>query len=242
MNPKSTYKLGWTDIWDTLGIYYHLYFSDPLRELSLPCRLRIAKHVDLSSKPRILEMGPSCGVVTSASLCALGQDLTLFDKWGYWKQWFLLKKRNPKLKVVLGDGNWALPFQDASFDVCIFAGTLSYMTAPVETIREVGRILRPGGKIFISSTRRPENNILTDLGKLDKTMPTLWNHEELAAALQDTGFTLIDREEYGIYPRNHFALYRKYMKFKYFSGNIYERMMAENPDKMAFSGAVAVKN
>jgi SAM-dependent methyltransferase len=40
-------------------------------------------------------------------------------------------------------------FPDASFDVVILSAVLEHLYNPVETVREVARILRPGGAVFI---------------------------------------------------------------------------------------------
>lgn len=40
-------------------------------------------------------------------------------------------------------------FPDASFDVVVLSGVLEHLYNPSETLREVARILRPGGAVFI---------------------------------------------------------------------------------------------
>lgn len=55
----------------------------------------------------------------------------------------------PGVDVVgLGD---ALPFDDASFDVIVTTETLEHDPAPWRTLAEIGRVLRPGGHLLLTT-------------------------------------------------------------------------------------------
>ncbi|MEX1253030.1 MAG: class I SAM-dependent methyltransferase [Dehalococcoidia bacterium] len=47
-----------------------------------------------------------------------------------------------------------LPFRDRSFDAVVMAVSVQYLTQPVQTFREVARILRPGGPFVITYSNR----------------------------------------------------------------------------------------
>lgn len=47
-----------------------------------------------------------------------------------------------------------LPFQDRSFDGCILAVSVQYLTQPEAVFREIGRVLRPGAPFAISYSNR----------------------------------------------------------------------------------------
>jgi SAM-dependent methyltransferase len=47
-----------------------------------------------------------------------------------------------------------LPFRDQSLDAVVMAVSIQYLTQPVETFREVARILRPGGPFVITYSNR----------------------------------------------------------------------------------------
>jgi len=47
-----------------------------------------------------------------------------------------------------------LPYDDASFDVVTCVVSIDYLIHPIEVLKEVHRVLRPGGKIIISQSNR----------------------------------------------------------------------------------------
>ena len=47
-----------------------------------------------------------------------------------------------------------LPFADASFDACLIAVSVQYLTRPVEVFSEIGRVLAPGGILVVSFSNR----------------------------------------------------------------------------------------
>lgn len=47
-----------------------------------------------------------------------------------------------------------LPYSDASFDVVTCVVSIDYLIHPIEVLKEVHRVLRPGGKVIISQSNR----------------------------------------------------------------------------------------
>ena len=58
---------------------------------------------------------------------------------------------------------WHFPFVDNAFDVVIFAHVLEHMANPVETLREIVRVLKPGAPLIGSVTRKGLGQILLSL-------------------------------------------------------------------------------
>jgi SAM-dependent methyltransferase len=47
-----------------------------------------------------------------------------------------------------------LPYAEASFDAVLCAVSIQYLTQPVAVLREVARVLRPGGRVAIATSHR----------------------------------------------------------------------------------------
>jgi SAM-dependent methyltransferase len=66
-------------------------------------------------------------------------------------------RRNDRLdaRVVQNlNENPKLPFGDAEFDGCGICVSIDYLTRPVEVLREVGRVLKPGAPVVITFSNR----------------------------------------------------------------------------------------
>lgn len=64
---------------------------------------------------------------------------------------------NPRLtRALVHDLNRTptLPFADASFDACLIAVSVQYLTRPLEVFAEIARVLRPGGGLAVSFSNR----------------------------------------------------------------------------------------
>lgn len=55
-----------------------------------------------------------------------------------------------KLKNLFVYDGRKLPFQDAMFDYCYSTSVLEHMSYPQEVLREIARVLKPGGKFYLS--------------------------------------------------------------------------------------------
>ncbi|HEX5896450.1 MAG TPA: class I SAM-dependent methyltransferase [Thermoleophilaceae bacterium] len=54
-------------------------------------------------------------------------------------------------QALLVNGDEPLPFEEASFDGVVLKDVLEHVKEPVALVREVRRVLRPGGRVFASS-------------------------------------------------------------------------------------------
>ncbi|MBT9316886.1 class I SAM-dependent methyltransferase [Leptothoe spongobia] len=86
-----------------------------------------------------------------------------------------------------------LPFADESFDVVIFAHVLEHMANPVDTLREMVRVLKPGAPLIASVTRKGLGQAL---------MALRWQHRGYASHqldffLQAAGLEAVKSFDYG---------------------------------------------
>jgi ubiquinone/menaquinone biosynthesis C-methylase UbiE len=109
------------------------------QRLEVPLMLRA---LGVPHDARILEVGCGRGVAlpaiqehrTPARLVGLDIDPEL-----------LAHAADTPAELVLGDVR-AMPFADASFDVCVDFGTCYHIARPLDALREIARVLRPGGR------------------------------------------------------------------------------------------------
>lgn len=59
------------------------------------------------------------------------------------------RKLSAKVELRVGWAN-GLPWPDDSFDIVVSCNMFHYITHPVEAVREMERVLRPGGKMVIT--------------------------------------------------------------------------------------------
>lgn len=109
-------------------------------------RARIAKTgIELAGRD-ILDIGCGPGVYVHCALehaprSVTGLDLSPFYLGG-------IRRQNPAARCVLGSA-MLLPFANASFDAVFLLETLFHLDAE-PTLREVQRVLRPGGALWVS--------------------------------------------------------------------------------------------
>lgn len=109
---------------------------------------------------RLLDLGSGTG----AAAPVLGE----FDVVGLDPEAAMLSI-NPMGQKVVGYGE-CLPFPDGSFDAVFSAYVFRNLTSVDETLAEIARVLRPGGKAAIVDLSRPRNPSLTRLHRFGSAL------------------------------------------------------------------------
>ena len=112
------------------------------------------KEMKKTSKSKILDLGCGLGygskiVITpksSGKIDYIGCDMS-FDSLLY------SKKEHDLGNVVVADCNY-LPFKDASFDFIFFLEVIEHIESCQRALNQIGRCLRKGGLLFISTPNR----------------------------------------------------------------------------------------
>ena len=114
-------------------------------------RRAVVKAVDPQPGMRVLDL--AAGTATSSEPFAqAGADVVACD--------FSLgmlrvgRRRRPDLTFVAGDAT-ALPFADASFDAATISFGLRNVHDPDAALRELHRVVRPGGRLVVCEFSRP---------------------------------------------------------------------------------------
>lgn len=102
---------------------------------------RYDEHLPRHARGRLLDLG--CGhVPLYASYRPHVAEVTCVD-------WANSLHDNPHLDRLV-DLNGALPFGDASYDTVILSDVLEHLAEPLPLLREVARVLAPGGRLLLN--------------------------------------------------------------------------------------------
>ncbi|MFI5307810.1 MAG: class I SAM-dependent methyltransferase [Polyangiales bacterium] len=106
--------------------------------------------------------------------------------------------------TVPGAGRWqtlrasvyALPFEDAEFDCVIISEVLEHLHADQDALREISRVLKPGGVLAASVPREGPEAVCWALSKRYRNTPgghvRIYRRKRLRRMLSDAGYRIYD--------------------------------------------------
>ncbi len=106
-------------------------------------RLHVADLICAAGNGRVLDLPSGTGALTQL-LIDRGIEVVAAD---LCPEYFVVPNRT----CVFADLNARLPFDDAQFDVCVCVEGIEHIEAPHHFAREVNRVLRMGGKVYVST-------------------------------------------------------------------------------------------
>lgn len=165
---------------DPIG-FYRLLADDAVREMSRYCQLTGA---------RVIDIGGASGYVGEAIADAGAAALTVEYDWAQ------IVEHGRRLRHgVQGDG-LALPVFDAAFDVAYSSNVLEHVPDPEQMLREMVRVVCPGGIVFVTytnwlspwaATRQLRGTTSAASGRLAVTRGTTGRSRRIATGSACTG-------------------------------------------------------
>jgi SAM-dependent methyltransferase len=158
---------------------------------------RVGSWVTPEHGRRVLELGCGPGKFV-AQLATLGFDVVGVDPLAFptWER--IREYRGAELAADVHAE--ALPFADESFDHVVCAGALLYFDDPEAALKEVQRVLRPGGRLLLRTVNRDNLYTARTGRRLDPASRRLYTGRELAALARGAGFRVVDEHSWGFWP------------------------------------------
>jgi demethylmenaquinone methyltransferase/2-methoxy-6-polyprenyl-1,4-benzoquinol methylase len=120
-------------------------------------RRALVEGVDPQPGQRVLDVACGTGLVTAA-VAARGAEVIGLDQ----SEHMLARARArglPRVTLVQGEAE-RLPFPDGEFDALTFTYLLRYVDDPLATMRELARVVKPGGRIGMLEFAVPSSALL----------------------------------------------------------------------------------
>jgi len=138
---------------------YHWEWADPMsRHYAPAAEARYALILDrLQGAHRVLDVGCGDGFLLgrTAETCELSVGV---DPERAGVELAREKLVSTDRCVALMASGAALPFADASFDAVVMADVIEHLPDPHATLREITRVLRPDGRVVVTTPRRLPNH------------------------------------------------------------------------------------
>lgn len=141
--------------------------------------------LDIGPEDRVLDVGCGTGFATegllkyTANVVGLDQSVDQLEQ-----AWEKLGKHDPVV-FNLGDAE-RLPFTDDSFDLVWSSGSIEYWPAPVEALRELRRVARPGGQVLVVGPNAPQNRVAR---RLADAIMLFYDEGEADRMFESAGYT-----------------------------------------------------
>jgi ubiquinone/menaquinone biosynthesis C-methylase UbiE len=104
------------------------------------------------------------------------------------------KKHRGRIKAgtaefVHGDAS-QLPWEDSRFSVATSMGSFTSFPKPLESLKEIYRVLRPGGRVIVSIEWNAEDG-LDHTKEVEDYGMRMWTEDDIRATLKEAGFSEI---------------------------------------------------
>jgi len=116
----------------------------------------------------------------------------------------------------------ALPYADALFDAVMLNHVIGHVRNPYQSIHEITRILRPGGRVGIVTPNRNykfcmlSSNLFNNY-QPDPTVLRYYTVKSLNKLLTTAGFRIIESRYIGEFPRGFAFTHLKAIRFRVFT-------------------------
>ncbi len=173
----------WVNNWPQYVFHRYFWFYPRLQHLELP------------AGSKILEIGSGVGMTSNFIATKFPESelmATDFDQ----TQVNTAKAKITRKNVRFQQEDAAeLSFSDNSFETCFAVLTFHHIENFPQTVKEVYRILKPGGRLFVldipAKTWNPILRWVRLIGRFRFGTPGMFSKDEFVELLQETGFKIV---------------------------------------------------
>jgi 2-polyprenyl-3-methyl-5-hydroxy-6-metoxy-1,4-benzoquinol methylase len=186
----SASRADWNNAVDAIRVYWNEHIHDiaiaqhPVGSKGFFEELEAYRFEKLAYLPRVVDFSAYKGKRLLEVGCGIGIDLVRFARYGaivtgidLAEEAIRLARDNFELHGVSGDlrsmNGESLQFRDGCFDVVYAHGVLQYTSDPERMVREIYRVLRPGGEAILMVYNR-----YSWLNLLSKLFGVMLEHED----------------------------------------------------------------
>ena len=156
-------------------------------------RAEAMEMIEIAPDDRVLDVGCGTGFATEA-LIERSDDVHALDQSVHQmeKAWAKLGKHDP-VSFYRGDAE-RLPFGDDTFDATWSSGSIEYWPNPVEGLREIRRVTKPGREVLIVGPNYPRRWVFQ---KLADAIMLFYDEDEADRMFEEAGFEAIRHRTMG---------------------------------------------
>ncbi len=165
-------------------------------------RAEALSRLEFGDDPRVLDVGCGTGFGTAGLLehaddvhgldQSVHQMEKAFEKFG----------KRDRVRFYRGDAE-RLPFRDDAFDVVWSSGSIEYWPNPVEGLRELRRVARPGGQVLVVGPDYPHNPVLQ---RIADAIMLFYDADEADRMFAEAGFVAFEHHIQRATPRSPRAI------------------------------------
>jgi ubiquinone/menaquinone biosynthesis C-methylase UbiE len=152
------------------------------------------KHLDICRSDSILDIGCGGGVnvdrflkISDAKVYGLDYSNVACEKSALLNEDAICEGRCEIIQGSVSD----LPFDDDSFDIATAFETVYFWPDFVNDLKEVRRVLRDGGRLFIANEALPKQDDARQIELIELLDMKIYSKEQLEQSLHEAGFSSV---------------------------------------------------
>jgi demethylmenaquinone methyltransferase/2-methoxy-6-polyprenyl-1,4-benzoquinol methylase len=152
--------------------------------------------LDIQPDDRVLDIGCGTGFATEGLLRYTDDVHGLDQSIHQMQKAFQKFGKNDEVRFYRGDAE-RLPFADDSFDIVWSSGSIEYWPNPVDALKEIRRVVKPGNRVLVVGPDYPKSTLFQ---RLADAIMLFYDEHEAQRMFEEAGFVEIEHHIQQAYP------------------------------------------